>query len=255
MAAPVLKPLSLGEVLDISFGLYRTLFTPLLLVTLATRAVPLLIEVYVETSGGLLAQPLLYAVNLVLNVVLGAVAAAASTFVIAENYLGRPLTAGAAFARSTPFIGRLILVALLSTLLLGFGALLLLIPFFILLPGLVLATPALVLEDLPGAVDALGRAWSLSRGFRFRVFVAMMVVFTLIAIPFIALGVFMVSQGTVEATRAMSSEGLLAVALAALIQTLVYPFLYAVLTVLYYDLRVRKEAYDLEVLAADLGTA
>lgn len=255
MAAPVLKPLSLGEVLDISFGLYRTLFTPLLLVTLATRAVPLLIEVYVETSGGLLAQPLLYAVNLVLNVVLGAVAAAASTFVIAENYLGRPLTAGAAFARSTPFIGRLILVALLSTLLLGFGALLLLIPFFILLPGLVLATPALVLEDLPGAVDALGRAWSLSRGFRFRVFVAMMVVFTLIAIPFIALGVFMVSQGTLEATRAMSSEGLLAVALAALIQTLVYPFLYAVLTVLYYDLRVRKEAYDLEVLAADLGTA
>ncbi len=255
MAAPVLKPLSLGEVLDISFGLYRTLFTPLLLVTLATRAVPLLIEVYVETSGGLLAQPLLYAVNLVLNVVLGAVAAAASTFVIAENYLGRPLTAGAAFARSTPFIGRLILVALLSTLLLGFGALLLLIPFFILLPGLVLATPALVLEDLPGAVDALGRAWSLSRGFRFRVFVAMMVVFTLIAIPFIALGVFMVSQGTLEATRAMSSEGLLAVALAALIQTLVYPFLYAVLTVLYYDLRVRKEAYDLEVLAADLGAA
>ena len=255
MAAPVLKPLSLGEVLDISFGLYRTLFTPLLLVTLATRAVPLLIEVYVETSGGLLAQPLLYAVNLVLNVVLGAVAAAASTFVIAENYLGRPLTAGAAFARSTPFIGRLILVALLSTLLLGFGALLLLIPFFILLPGLVLATPALVLEDLPGAVDALGRAWSLSRGFRFRVFVAMMVVFTLIAIPFIALGVFMVSQGTLEAITAMSTEGLLAVALAALIQTLVYPFLYAVLTVLYYDLRVRKEAYDLEVLAADLGAA
>ncbi|MBK8005313.1 MAG: hypothetical protein IPK12_15630 [Gemmatimonadetes bacterium] len=255
MAAPVLKPLSLGEVLDISFGLYRTLFTPLFLVTLATRAVPLLIEVYVEASGGLLAQPLLYAVNLVLNVVLGAVAAAASTFVIAENYLGRPLTAGAAFARSTPFIGRLILVALLSTLLLGFGMLLLVIPFFILLPGLVLATPALVLEDLPGAVDALGRAWSLSRGFRFRVFVAMMVVFTLIVIPFIALGMFMVSQGTLEATTALNSEGLLAVALAALIQTLIYPLLYAVLTVLYYDLRVRKEAYDLEVLAADLGAA
>lgn len=255
MAAPVLKPLSLGEVLDISFGLYRTLFTPLLLVTLATRAVPLLIEVYVEASGGVLAQPLLYVVNLLLNVVLGAVAAAASTFVIAENYLGRPLTAGAAFRRSTPFIGRLILVALLSTLLLGFGVLLLVIPFFILLPGLVLATPALVLEDLPGAVDALGRAWSLSRGFRFRVFVAMMVVITLIVIPFIALGMFMVSQGTLEATTALNSEGLLAVALAALIQTLIYPLLYAVLTVLYYDLRVRKEAYDLEVLAADLGAA
>ena len=255
MAAPVLKPLSLGEVLDVSFGLYRTLFTPLLLVTLATRAVPLVIEVYVESAGGLLAEPLLYGLNLLLNVVLGAVAAAASTFVIAENYLGRPLTARAAFARSTPFIGRLSLLALLSTLLLGFGVLLLVVPFFLLLPVLVLATPALVLEDLPGAVDAMGRAWSLSRGSRFRVFVAMMVVLTLIVLPFTALGVFMVTRSPVEATAGLTSEGLLAVALAAVIQTLIYPFLYAVLTVLYYDLRVRKEAYDLEVLAADLGNA
>jgi hypothetical protein len=32
------------------------------------------------------------------------------------------------------------------------------------------------------------------------------------------------------------------------------PFLAAYLTVLYFDLRVRQEGYDLEILAAELGT-
>ena len=38
----------------------------------------------------------------------------------------------------------------------------------------------------------------------------------------------------------------------ALLQVLAYPFLYVVTTVLYYDLRVRKEGFDLELLASTL---
>ena len=52
MAAPALRPLSLGEVLDVSFGLYRSLFLPLLMVTLVTRALPLVVSVYIEAAGG-----------------------------------------------------------------------------------------------------------------------------------------------------------------------------------------------------------
>ena len=44
-------------------------------------------------------------------------------------------------------------------------------------------------------------------------------------------------------------------AAASLLQVLIYPLLYCVLTVAYYDLRVRKEAFDLEVLASGLATA
>lgn len=255
MAAPVLKELSLGEALDVSFGLYRSLFTPLLLVTLATRAVPLALSVYIESAGGVLANLALYGAALVLNLVLGAIAAAASTFVIAESYMGRPLTAGAAFRRATPFTGRLIMVALLTGLLLGFGFLLFLIPGLYLLPGLVLATPALVLEGLPGAVDALGRSWSLTRGFRWRVFAALIVVAVLLFLPFVALGSFIAMSDPVEGPAALSLTMMLATLAAAVFQTLIYPFFYCVLTVLYYDLLVRKEAYDLQMLAADLGPA
>jgi hypothetical protein len=39
------------------------------------------------------------------------------------------------------------------------------------------------------------------------------------------------------------------------LQVLAYPFLYVLTTLLYYDFRVRKEAYDLEMLSTSLGTA
>jgi len=50
-------------------------------------------------------------------------------------------------------------------------------------------------------------------------------------------------------------SGMVAVVLAGLVQLLVYPLFYCVLTVAYYDLRVRKEGFDLEVLASTLQPA
>ena len=41
----------------------------------------------------------------------------------------------------------------------------------------------------------------------------------------------------------------------ALLNILIYPFVYVLTTILYYDLRVRKEGFDLEMLAATLKPA
>ena len=49
-----------------------------------------------------------------------------------------------------------------------------------------------------------------------------------------------------------SASGVLTLALIGVIQMVLYPFFYCVLTVAYYDLRVRKEGFDLEVLASTL---
>jgi membrane protein YdbS with pleckstrin-like domain len=51
------------------------------------------------------------------------------------------------------------------------------------------------------------------------------------------------------------SAGLASLVVAAVIQLFLYPLVYCVLTVAYYDLRVRKEGFDLEVLAQTLQTA
>lgn len=257
MSGPVLKPLTLGETLDVAFGLYRNLFLTLLIITVITRALPLVLSVYVESAGGAFTHLGLYLFTLLLSAVLGAIAAAASTFVIAENYMGRRLEAGDAFARASPFVGRLIMLALLSGLVVGLGFILLIIPGLILVSGLILGTPALVLEGLPSATTAMARSWSLTRSHRLRVLGALVVVAVLLFLPFIAAGGIAATSLPTEGDLAapLSSTLLIAVTGAALLQTLIYPLFYCVLTVLYYDLRVRKEAYDLEVLAQDLVQA
>jgi Uncharacterised protein family (UPF0259) len=257
MPGAVLRPLSLGEILDVSFGMYRALFTPLLVVTVATQAVPLVLSIYVQSAGGMLLHPWLYFASLLLSAVLSAIAAAASTFIVSESYLGHRITAGEAFQRATPFIGRLVSLAILTSFVVGLGFLLLFIPGLILVAGLILASPALVIEGLPRATDAMGRSWSLSRGYRWKLFGCLVVTMVLILLPVVALSGFAVatSVNPESLDRGISPFGLLWLTLASALQVLIYPMLYCVLTVAYYDLRVRKEAFDLEVMASGLTRA
>ncbi len=256
MAGPVLRPLSLGEILDVAFGLYRSLFIPLLVVTLAAGAIPMALSVYVEASGGVLVSPGLYLLSLVFNAVLGAIAAAACTFIVSESYLGRRLSAGEGFNRAGPFVGRLILLGVATSLVVVMGLLLLIIPGLILVSGLALATPALVLESQPSSTAAMARSWSLTRDYRAKIFSALFVVGLLLYLPFIALGgiaAVTVGAGGPEAGDQAVFLGLTMAA--AVLSGLIWPLVYCVLTVAYYDLRVRKEAFDLEVLAAGLAKA
>jgi hypothetical protein len=250
MRVPVLRQLSLGEVLDTSLGIYRQLFSPLVIISILTQSLPLALGVYVEAAGGVMQQPALWTLSLGLSLVLGSVGTAASTFIVANAYVGTAITWQDAFLRSTPFMGRLIGTSMLVSLLVGLGLLALLVPGLILLCGLVLTPPALVLEDLPGGVPAMARSWALSRGFRWRILAALLVAFVLLLIPAIALG----SIAGIGAVADLSEETftLLAMIITAMLQVLVYPYFYVLTTVLYYDLRVRKEGLDLEMLASGL---
>ncbi|MBK6778071.1 MAG: hypothetical protein IPG75_00585 [Gemmatimonadetes bacterium] len=256
MTPPVLRPLTLGEILDVAFGLYRSLFLPLLVVTLVTSALPVVLSVYIESAGGALLNLPMYFLNLLLNAVLGAIASAAATFVVSDSYMGRAISARDAFARATPFIGRLIVLGVLMSLVIGIGLVCVIIPGVILFTGLALSTPALVIEGLPSANAAMGRSWALTRGFRGKLFWVLVTVLVLILLPTIALGGFAAASGDatlLEPTVSPATLGWLVAA--SLIQLLIYPLFYCVLTVAYYDLRVRKEAFDLEVLASGLSPA
>jgi uncharacterized membrane protein len=255
MPGPMLRKLSLGEILDVSFGLYRTLFLPLLVVTLVTRALPLALSVYIQSAGGLFANVPLYLASAIMSAVLGAIAAGASTFIISENYMGHQLSAGEAFGRAAPFVGRLVLLAILTAFIFFLGCMFFLVPGIMIGTGVALGTPALVLENLPGATDAMSRSWSLTRGYRWKVFGALAVVILLLSIPFIAVGSFAAASLPTSPSAGDMVGFFGATAIAAVLQTLIYPLFYAVLVVAYYDLRVRKEAFDLELLSAGLAKA
>jgi hypothetical protein len=258
MPPPALRPLSAGEILDVSFQLYRRHFAPLATVAFVCSGVPVLLSLFIQAAGGMLANLTLSLLYYVIFTVLSAIATAATVFIVSESYLGRPLAAGAALSRATPLLWRLIVCSILLALLVGIGLLFFLVPGVILASGLVLAFPALVLEPDATPTGALARSWALTRGSRLRMFGLLLTLLVLIYIPIVAVTSIaaLALPGEQFAGPGISgTAGLLAVALAGVVQLLIYPLFYCVLTVAYYDLRVRKEGFDLEVLASTLQPA
>ncbi|MGH7523850.1 MAG: hypothetical protein ACREK8_06060 [Gemmatimonadales bacterium] len=244
MTAPALRPLTTGEVLDVSFGLYRGFFLPLVTVTVVTRLVPTVLSVFVVAEGGMLANPGLSVIHVGISIVLGTLGVAATNFIVSGAYLGHEISAETALRRAVRLIGPLILLSLMSWVVIFVGFLLLIVPGVILLGGLLLATPVLVLEQPITATDAMSRSWELTRGFRGKALLTFLIVGLLLFVPLMLVGVL-----AVLATMAGISSHLATAVLAGLLQIFVYPFGYVVFTVLYYDLRVRKEGFDLELLA------
>ena len=255
MALPALRPLSMGEILDVSFQLYRRHFAALAMVALICSGLPVLLSLFIEASGGMLQHVWLTLAYYGIFVVLSAIATAATVFIVSESYMGRPLSAGEALNRATPFLWRVIACSILTGLLVMVGFLLFLVPGIVLLCGLILAFPALVLEPGTTASGALARSWALTRGSRWRIFGMLVTLGLLLYVPFVALTALAALVLPDAPTGSVMSGGLIGLVMAAVVQLFLYPLFYCVLTVSYYDLRVRKEGFDLEVLAQTLQTA
>ena len=106
MTPPTLRPLTVGEILDTSFTLYRRHFAALATVALVCTGLPLVLRLFLEAGGGLMSNlslAFLYGLSLV---VLNLIATGATVFIVSESYLGRPITAREALHRATPHIGR-----------------------------------------------------------------------------------------------------------------------------------------------------
>jgi uncharacterized membrane protein len=230
----------------------------LAIVALICSGLPVLLSLFIEASGGMLANFGLTLIYYVILMALSSIATAATVFIVSESYLGRPLFAREALARATPLIWRLIVCSILLAMLVGIGLIFFLIPGVILACGLAVAFPALVLENDATPTGALARSWNLTRGSRLRLFGLLLTLLVLLYIPLVAIGAVasvLLPASMGAGPGAGATAGLVAVALAGIVQLFVYPLFYCVLTVAYYDLRVRKEGFDLEVLAATLQPA
>jgi len=115
--------------------------------------------------------------------------------------------------------------------------------------GYMVTTPTVVLETLPSSFDSFGRSWELTRGARGRVF-GLVFVGTLIAgfLPQIVLSAL---GGLV--TELLPAFVLPWTILAAALPIVLTPIVPCILTLAYYDLRVRREGFDLQLLSEQLG--
>jgi hypothetical protein len=132
------------------------------------------------------------------------------------------------------------------------------VPGIVLFCGLSLGTPALVLEQLQSGSSALSRSWQLTRGSKWKMFGLLVVTLVIVVLPNIAvssLGAIFIASAPMQLGAAPPIGMLLFAALGALAQMFLMPLFYCVLTIAYYDMRVRKEGFDLELLSANLQPA
>ncbi|HUA01317.1 MAG TPA: glycerophosphoryl diester phosphodiesterase membrane domain-containing protein [Candidatus Aquilonibacter sp.] len=306
-----LRPLSLGELLDRTFSLYRSHFWLFVGITTipAIFVIPERILLY-NMQGSLFnmtpgAPPTLPTLGLLGRLFLGefafsfvfglvyAVGMGAATSAVAHSYLGRPSTVRGSYAEIRAKFWRLIGVALnvalrvLGIILLpivavggglitavvaanGWSAnnpvavLLILATFgFFYLAALVLCVwfalryavviPVLMIEDL-GVLDTIRRSVRLTRGRRGQIFLALLVAAIIVYVglfvfqmPFAILTMMAALKGHLPLWLSSASGVASAFGIAV-----AGPISMIVTVLLYYDTRIRKEAFDLQHMMSSL---
>lgn len=254
-----LRPLSTGELLDKTFTLYRqnfllffgiaalpqvALFILVSIISAISVSAPQAKTVAGAASFGI-AVVVVALVYLVGAVIAAGITQAATTFAVSSLYLQEPTGIKAAYARVKGSVGRTLNVMLSVGLRIVFGLLLFIIPGIIMLRRYSLAVPAAVLERIK-AKDALKRSRHLSEGAGGRVFVVYVLMLALIwGLSFglaWLLGLMFSRQVLQENLAARIVQQFLSFVLGAAVG----PVMTIAFALLYYDQRVRKEAFDLE---------
>lgn len=298
-AAPALRPLGVGDIVDRVFALYRQ--RPLVFIALS--AVPYLLFTLVLVVGGVI-----FAVEaqmtglmeflvtssrptradferflpvIVTAIVYGIAATIAAIVILSAQtaglidaasslHLGRPTSFGEAIRRglrATPrLIGAsLLIVVLVVGLWIVAGVLMVVSQQGLVVAGLVMlalvgtvyvfastvVAPVVVTQEGAGPVTALRRSWALSDGNRWRILGLQLLLLVLNVVIGALLSVVFVGSLLGNETVQLVVQQVANLA----VQVLWAPVQWATMAILYYDLRVRREAFDLQLAAEALPRA
>jgi hypothetical protein len=273
-----LRPLSIGELLDRTFSLYRRNFA----LFVGISAIPQLFVLAMQLAQLALmpsrtvvvpppsmefqaASPsfqIASVAGIVLLVVVGLIvylasylfAQGATVYAVSELYLGRATTIGQSLSRVRGELGSLLGVIILNGLVTGISFLLLIIPGIYMACRLCVCIPAALLEHL-GPRESLERSFGLTKDNAGRAFLILLLY---VVILYAALFLFDIPFG-IGVQSAAHDPAMLRV-WTALMQVgnfiatvLVTPIFTIATSIFYFDLRVRKEAFDLQMMMNPQG--
>ena len=264
MAAP-LRPLSTGELLDKTFTLYRTNFLLFYGIAALAQGVVFLILLVgtglIAGSGraqstSFVATTAILGVVMLLVYVVGsliatAVMQAATTIAVSDLYLDKPTGIKLAYDRVKGRVWRMVDVVFSVGLRIGIGFVLFIVPGVLMLMRYSLAVPAAVLENLKTR-EALRRSKELSAGSGGRVLTVYILMAVLIWV--VSIGLTFASAAVLGGNKQDTLLGrqVLQQLISFIAATIAYPVLTIALALLYYDQRVRKEAFDIEHMISAL---
>ncbi len=267
-----LRPLGVGEVLDVALKLVwqnagtfvrivLVVVVPLQIVisllfasgtseihtTRFTLAGQTFSETRVDNSGALIAA---FAIAGVLTVLMLPLASGACYRAVAAAYLGEPVSWRASLGYCFRRLHSVLWLLFLNALVVLIGSLFCVIPGIYLAVAFAVALPVLLDEGTKGR-RALGRSRQLVRGYWWRTIGVIVLGYLLTSILTWGLGIGL--QAAVHEPLDSTGGVIVNVVVSAVSRVITTPFAAAFVTVLYFDLRVRKEAFDLQLLAGRVG--
>jgi hypothetical protein len=261
VATTPLRQLSIGEVLDVAINIAwkkaGVLVPAVAIVVVPTQVVSTLISISAGSIATQTTDPVtgetvehfhstaLTATLITLLISLAAVALATGACfkAVRDSYLGEPATVRGSLAYALRRLHSLVWVTLLAGIVTALGLILVLVGSVWLWTSFAVAVPALMAEGLKGR-RALGRSFRLVRGRWWATFAVMLLTAALTGVARLAIsGALIGLLVTGAGSTARDIANAVGAVLADVITT---PFTAASVTVLYFDLRVRKEGFDLE---------
>jgi hypothetical protein len=263
----MLRPLGTGEILDAGIKLYLRHWKVLMIcvvgivlpvrilsVLLLASANPDAFDVNRTSTTGTLttAQIVGEAIVVVLTLVTSLLATAACFKAVADGWLGSPPEAGRSLRYALGRLPALIWLTIVFSVLLLIAFVALVVPGVWLAVAGSLAVPTLLFERL-GGFKAIRRSVRLVRRMWWRTFGTLLVGYLLAAVlsGVVQAIVEVVPSALTDSSVALAIGNVIGSTLGAMITT---PYTAAIVTLLYFDRRVRKEGFDLQLLAEGLGT-
>ncbi len=267
-----LRPLSIGEILDVAIKLYLRNARALIYLTAAVvipfQALGALVLLSVVPNAEDIPTGVLHttprpagdasasfgasSVLTITGLIVGLLTTAACVKAVSEAYLDHPIDARASLIFALRKAGSLLWMEIIMGVGLSLAFIALVIPGIWLAIAWSLATPALLIEGLKGP-RALGRSRRLVSGRWWPVAGVHLFAGIMTSLVTLVLEGLLVSLSHVTSSGSVPLAVLTVSIAAGIASILTRPFGAAVTIVLYYDLRVRHEGFDLAQLAERLG--
>lgn len=269
-----IRPMGLGDILDGSLRLYRRNFGQFLgIVAIAYLPAVLLqlVAMYWMLSGMLSAQtgsaddptsmlPYLGGTialafgSAAIYLIAVPLAQGALIWAVSRRYLGKSISIGEAYRQVLRRFGHLLVAVILTGLATLGGTLLCIIPGIVVSFMFSFATIEVVLEDRDG-VEGMRRSWQLVSYDFWKVVGTLVVLGILVAAAAYALSApfSLISMIPTQDGNPMAGLNLVSQAISSLVQIVLQPVQIVGTILLYYDLRIRKEGFDIELLAQAMG--
>jgi uncharacterized membrane protein YgcG len=260
-----LRPLRIGEILDAGIKLFTRHWRPLVLsvvgIVLPVQIISALVTAsiapeqfdFTTTESGVAQdEEAEFLVSQGIVVLLGVLSALLATAVcfkaVADAYLGVEPDWRRSLRFAVRRLGGLFVLSMAYVIVVALGLFLLILPGIWLAVAFAVSVPALLLERV-GPFAALGRSFRLVRGRWWATFGALLVGYVLVGIiAALVQGLIMVVPSVVADGNTLvgAVSSVIGGTVAAVLTT---PYSAAVIALVYFDLRVRKEGLDLQLIA------